>query len=178
MVDGEQGKSGPSTGGRLIWQSPKCYKHLKQCPLFPLCYLAQIHQHMDKCARCIHNYHRETRATALVSVALPVVPLTVILHHFQHLHLLWAKTQARVVNGDMWICGRSPSGTYRTIWNLNHDWRISAAPWEVQTKGFHWALGQSYPCYFHCSILTVELLSTLYLLLFFFFCAMICMIWT
>lgn len=30
----KKGKSGPSTGGRLIWQSPKCYKRLKQCPVF------------------------------------------------------------------------------------------------------------------------------------------------
>lgn len=30
----KRGKSGPSTGGRLIWQSPKCYKRLKTMPLF------------------------------------------------------------------------------------------------------------------------------------------------
>lgn len=112
---------------------------------------------------CIHNYHRETRGTALVSVASPVVLLTVILHHFQHLHLLWAKTQARVVNGDMWICGRSRvelieqhETSTMTRGSLLLYVETGWAPWEVGTSGFHWALGQSLPCYFHCSIFTVE----------------------
>lgn len=37
--------------------------------------LAQIHQHMYKCVRCPHKYHREIRAKAF-----PTAPLRVI-HH-------------------------------------------------------------------------------------------------
>lgn len=98
---------------------------------------------------CIHNYHRRTSGTAFVSVASPVVLLTVILHHFQHLHLLWAKTHARVVNGDMWICGRSRvelieqhASSTMTGGSLLLYVEAGWAPREVGANGFHSASGQ------------------------------------
>lgn len=116
-----------SAGGRLISAitDQTHNKHLNHCPPtlapskpptfpHPPCYLAQMRKHMEKCATCVLRYHRESgAAAALLSVACACCPTSSCSSSLSTPTL--AMSQARRLNGDMRMCGRSGVGLIETL---------------------------------------------------------------